>query len=54
MSAQPAVNRDAFADARENYGAIETFLGSNGHSRWRLHGRARTDARGCAGVSGAE
>ena len=28
MSAQPAVNRDAFAQARESFGAIETFLGS--------------------------
>jgi hypothetical protein len=28
VSAQPAVNRDAFAQARENFGAIETFLGS--------------------------
>ena len=28
MSAQPAVNRDAFAEARESFGAIETFLGS--------------------------
>ena len=28
MSAQPAVNRDAFAEARESFGEIETFLGS--------------------------
>ena len=28
MSAQPAVNHDAFAEARESFGAIETFLGS--------------------------
>ena len=28
MLAQPAVNRDAFAEARESFGAIETFLGS--------------------------
>lgn len=28
MPAQPAVNRDAFAEARESFGAIETFLGS--------------------------
>ena len=28
MLAQPAVNRDAFAQARQSFGAIETFLGS--------------------------
>jgi hypothetical protein len=28
VAAQPAVNRDAFAEARESFGAIETFLGS--------------------------
>ena len=28
MSAQPSMNRDAFAEARECFGAIETFLGS--------------------------
>lgn len=28
MSAQPAVNRDAFGEARESFAAIETFLGS--------------------------
>ena len=28
MSAQPAVKRDAFAQARQSFGAIETFLGS--------------------------
>jgi hypothetical protein len=28
MSAQPAVNRDVFAQARESFGAIEAFLGS--------------------------
>jgi len=28
VSAQPAVNRDAFAQARESFGAIERFLGS--------------------------
>lgn len=28
MSAQPAVDHDAFGQARESFGAIETFLGS--------------------------
>ena len=28
MSAQPAVNHDAFAEARESFGAMETYLGS--------------------------
>jgi hypothetical protein len=28
VSAQPALNRDAFAEARENFRALETFLGS--------------------------
>ena len=28
MSAQPAVSGDAFAEARESFAALETFLGS--------------------------